>query len=264
MITWQEYINGLDSNKKIILNKVFCVCEEFIKFSQDLYGDNSVIKLHIRIDDKVSNAKYADGNICIYSGLIVFLEEKIHSIFFAKNSSNEESYSFILWSVAHELSHHLQKHQKIKNNSNDQAIGFEFDADRIAITLLFNYLIKTSWAQQKTNIELKLGILKAFYIPFRLKSENSFSVNSSSTHPPWLLRLLYFVTFLAAEGNQSILCPESISSQEILFNNINNLDIFYKSKNPNHLVNVNSYKDSSAENEFTKVLDVFEEIRLKL
>ena len=262
MVEWQKYIETFDANKKVTLKKVFYIFIEFINFSQNSYKDNSLTKLYVNINDQSSYARYSNSNICIDSGLIKFAEE-VHLIFFDENPLNEESYAFILWSIAHELAHHLQNHQEIQVQSS-LILGLEFDADRVAIKLLFNYLIKTKWAKHKTKIDLKIGILSKFYIPFRLKSENSFLINNNSTHPNWALRLLCAATFLAYDGNQSILCEESKTTQELLFKNINSLELFYKNNNPNYIIDMNIYKDNSAECDFVKVLEAFEKIRQKL
>lgn len=262
-LSWALYLKTKGPANKNHLNQVFLYCEEFINFCCYEYDCTQIPHLRINKSDlgKNANAYYApDGNIYLHSGIIEFLEKISESVF---DAINIESYAFLLWAISHELSHHIQKHLIIRQKFKESVIGTEFDADRLAITLVFDYIKNTRWASAKSNLEIKRSLLTTLFLPMRLKASDDME-GKTNEHPPWILRILSTATFLAYQDTNGLLSEQSKSDCKNLFGLTLSLEKVYKKSHPEDVIDLNFYAKNYAKSHFESAVNQFERIRPNL
>ena len=261
-LTLSEYVKSANVHPVELIEIVLT------DFLNDIYVKSGskrpcpVIKIFL---DDSQNASYLDGTIFLYSGLFKYLLEK--------SSENELSiknhnvnYYFLCWVVAHEFSHFLQNHKLIKSNNPEISnSSFEFDADRLAITLFYESL-KIRLLKNKK--EIKKTILIALYFSFRnkVKSDGFNRSEKINTHPAWALRLLYSVTILSHLDCKSILDEESHDTNIYLMKVLSNLESDYKLivDSRDDLFDFNNYAHNHAAKDFYDLLQEFEKLRILL
>lgn len=258
--SWAKFLDSQNSTTNKHLEEVFRLSEEFINCSCAYYGASEIPEIRIiKSDQNESTGAYysPEGNIYLSSGLIGFLETISKS---SGKPMNKETYAFLLWTIAHELSHHIQKHLIIRKKIEGGVIGTEFDADRLAIIMLFDYIARTNWAREKSSLEIKKGMLTTLFLPMRIKASQDLE-KKNVTHPPWILRILSSATTLSTAGTNGVLNEESKDAVKDLFILISDLEKAYKEKYPEDITNMDFYAKNYAENAFKDVISKFEIIR---
>ena len=181
-LTVNEYAKSVNIQAIYECEAIF---NKFFKHINTKFEQSDLCTTLMVIRDDSQQACYENGQFFLCSGLFKNLFEEDSKDKLSIKNHNVNHYS-LCWVIAHEFSHYIQSQNLIKSTFPDiNNKAFEFDADRVAITLLYASL--NSLFFEISKIELKKMILIGIYYAFKNKTIFDGRAYSTSviTHAPW-------------------------------------------------------------------------------
>lgn len=219
-IPWRKFTEGKPKTAEIItFSELFQLGENIITIGSLIYKmRGNPPTLEFTELEEVGAWATPDNRIIVSAGLIAFLEDSPYVDEVLEEYEVPAAAYLFLFVVAHEFVHCTRGHFEVLKEFPEMMPVLEYDADCLAIAILFRY--RQALRRSDSLLELKAYLLKSLHWGIRRFIGSSFAYTTFDvddvSHPCWHIRLAYISKKLSFLDNinQELNQPNERSTRE--------------------------------------------------